>query len=256
MQQLTPTGEQAVQDLAQRYGVSTDAVKTLLFAVSAGGGTMAQFSHNELGGSGQWMQGGMTMVGDMFNSGLQYRVSGLCSELSNLLRSTEFFLPTPSSSTGGAYFGGGNAWWPADLGQPSSSGSQNNARYAYFPHARRLAIDTQGTVALYDTLDHQIGGVQQQQGGPWGSLSFSSQFGTFTVDSLPRIVPDAQGAQTGYGGQTGQGGGQDWNVQSHPQPENTGDVFSALERLGQLHQQGILTDDEFRAKKAELLARL
>jgi hypothetical protein len=42
-------------------------VRTLLFAVSAGGGTLAQFDHAELGGSGQWMSGGMTMVGDMFN---------------------------------------------------------------------------------------------------------------------------------------------------------------------------------------------
>ena len=67
---LTASAQQAVQELAQRYGVSTDAVTTLLSAVSLGGGTMAQFYHNELGGGGQWMRGGMTMVGDMFNSRL------------------------------------------------------------------------------------------------------------------------------------------------------------------------------------------
>ena len=65
MQQLTPGGEQAVQGLASRYRISPDAVKTMLSAVSAGGGTMAQFYIPELGGGGQWMQGGMTMVGDM-----------------------------------------------------------------------------------------------------------------------------------------------------------------------------------------------
>jgi hypothetical protein len=70
MNQLTPEAQNALQNLAQRYGVSVDAVTSMLFAVSNGGGTMAQFNVPELGGSGQWMQGGMTMVGDMFNYGL------------------------------------------------------------------------------------------------------------------------------------------------------------------------------------------
>ena len=59
-----------------KIGVSVDAVRTLLFAVAAGGGTLAQFNHPELGGNGQWMSGGMTMVGDMFNYGLKATVSG------------------------------------------------------------------------------------------------------------------------------------------------------------------------------------
>ncbi|MET0410688.1 MAG: SHOCT domain-containing protein, partial [Polyangiaceae bacterium] len=40
------------------------------------------------------------------------------------------------------------------------------------------------------------------------------------------------------------------------EPRSSSDVLDALQRLGQLHQNGILSDDEFRAKKAELLARL
>jgi hypothetical protein len=64
--------------------VSTDAVMTLLQALVNGNGTMAQFNHSELGGGGQWMRGGMTMVGDMFNYGLKSKVDGLCSELSQL----------------------------------------------------------------------------------------------------------------------------------------------------------------------------
>jgi hypothetical protein len=34
------------------------------------------------------------------------------------------------------------------------------------------------------------------------------------------------------------------------------DVLSALERLGELKKKGILTDEEFTAKKTELLSRL
>jgi hypothetical protein len=51
---------------------------TLLQAVVNGNGTMAQLGNWELGGNGQWMQGGMTMVGDMFNYGLKAKV---CTEV-------------------------------------------------------------------------------------------------------------------------------------------------------------------------------
>src|SRR5271169_3970317 len=60
---------------------------TLLQALVNSNGSMAQFNHSELGGGGQWMRGGMTMVGDMFNYGLKSKVDGLCSELSQLLPS-------------------------------------------------------------------------------------------------------------------------------------------------------------------------
>ena len=69
---------------------------TMLQAVVNGNGSMAQFSHPELGGSGQWMRGGMTMVGDMFNYGLKSKVDGLCSELSQLL-GQQPFVPPPAS---------------------------------------------------------------------------------------------------------------------------------------------------------------
>jgi hypothetical protein len=34
------------------------------------------------------------------------------------------------------------------------------------------------------------------------------------------------------------------------------EILSALERLGALHQKGVLSDVEFQSKKAELLSRL
>jgi hypothetical protein len=61
MPQLTSEGQQKVTELAQRYGVSTEAVVTLLQALRHGHGTMAQFDHPALGGRGQWMPGGMVM---------------------------------------------------------------------------------------------------------------------------------------------------------------------------------------------------
>lgn len=267
--QLTDAGMRAVEDLARRYGVSVDAVVTLLSAVNAGGGTMAQFYHSELGGGGQWMRGGMTMVGDMFNGRLQSTVSGLCSELSGLLASQQVFVPPPPLAMGG--LAPGNGWWPAELGSPSSSGGQNDARYAYFPGPRRLALSRGGNVTVYDTLDHQIGGVQQQQGGWDGSLSFSSQYGTFSVDSLP-VVSGAAPPQPAFSSSASNAAAPApapaWapavsapapsSAEPDPAslPSSSRDIIEAIERLGQLAARGILTDDEFRAKKAELLGRL
>jgi len=273
-QRLTPAGQDAVYGLSQRYGVSTDAVTTLLAAVAAGGGTMAQFFHPELGGGGQWMRGGMTMVGDMFNSRLQSTVSGLCSELSALLSNQTVYEPPPAPAAGAfapAGMASGNAWWPSELGQPSSSGGQNDARYAYFPGPRRLALSRGGNVTVYDTLDHQIGGVQQQQGGWDGSLSFSSQYGTFSVDSLP-VVSGAAPPQPAFSSSASNAAAPApapaWapavsapapsSAEPDPAslPSSSRDIIEAIERLGQLAARGILTDDEFRAKKAELLGRL
>src|ERR1700688_3658639 len=114
---------------------------TMLQSVMNGNGTMAQFYHPELGGGGQWMQGGMTMVGDMFNYGLKSKVDGLCSELSQLLFQQPFVPPPPTSQSqwqggqqqSGGYgasgspvslfvpgaSGGSGSWWPAELGSPN-----------------------------------------------------------------------------------------------------------------------------------------
>src|ERR1700744_3582311 len=121
---VTPEAEHAITDIARRHGLSREAVLAMLFALHAGGGTMAQFSIPELGGSGQWMRGGMTMVGNMFDNALKARVDLLCNELAPLLATTSLF---PASTFTSA------DWWPASLGVPSAVGGQNNARYAIFP---------------------------------------------------------------------------------------------------------------------------
>jgi hypothetical protein len=203
----------------------------------------------------------MTMVGDMFNSRLQSVVSGLCSELSALLGSQAVFVSLPSPSTGGSWTAPAHTWWPADLGSPSSSGGQNDTRYAYFPDSRRLAIDRHGAVTVYDTLNHQIGGVQQQQGGYAGSMSFTSQFGTFTVESLPVAVAPAQPvppqpAPSRTDAPEFPVAKADASSVTLGPPQSQEEILSALERLGQLHQKGVLSDDEFKTKKAELLSRL
>ncbi len=124
---VTPEAEAAIADIAERHGLSREAVLAMLVAVHAGGGTMAQFSIPELGGSGQWMRGGMTMVGgNMFDNALKARVDALCGELAQLISTTTVFpAPTKGRQAG---FTTGN-WWPADLGAPSAAIAGNAGRY-------------------------------------------------------------------------------------------------------------------------------
>ena len=305
MRQLSPAGQQIIQDIAQRHGFSTDAVMSMLESVINGNGAMAQFSHPEFSGSGQWMRGGMTMVSDMFNNHLKGRVDALCSELANLIanqpdlvRSGSFqsqsqggynsnnsgqqqnnygggaFSQQPSNGFGAASLfvppapGTSGDWWPSDLRWPNSTGAQNGVRYAYFSQARRLVIELNGRVTVYDTLDHNIGGFSQQQSSG-GSISFNSQYGLIDVASLPVIsvdgvapqAPPAPRASVSYEPQASNMSTSQApsliNESLMPQPGNQGgDVFATIERLAELRAKGVLSDDEFNSKKAELLARL
>ena len=269
--QLTDQGRQKIDELARRYGVGADAVMTLLQAVVNGSGGMAQFSHPELGGSGQWMRGGMTMVGDMFNYGLKSKVDGLCSELSQLL-DEQPFVPPPASTQSQSQGGQGGTslfipeppgraagqWWPAELGSANGTGAQNQVRYAYFNAARRLAVELDGHVTVYDTLDHQIGGVSQQQGGG-SSLTFTSQYGIVSVSSLPVISVDGVSVDSVPRSAPVPSPAPAPAAPPAPRAADTGeeaDIFAKIERLADLHRKGILSEQEFSAKKAELLARL
>ena len=318
MRQLSPSGQQAIDDIAQRHGFSANAVHSMLESVINGNGSMAQFSHPEFSGSGQWMRGGMIMVSDIFDNYLKGRIGGLCDELSNLVASQPDLIRSgsfQSQSQGhqGGYnagqaqgnFGGGQRqqsgagpigavslfvppapgssgeWWPDELRSPSSTGAQNGVRYAYFAQARRLAIDVGGTVTVYDTLDHQIGGFSQQQ-SVGGTLSFTSQYGLISVASLPvtwangapvwpqpsqpgpqASAPYATQASTGYANSTSGSQGGDYSTPpgagSSGSTSNSGggtDIFALIEKLADLRAKGVLSDDEFSAKKAELLSRL
>ena len=117
---------------------------------------MAQFNHPDLGGMGQWSQGGMTQVGDMFNQTLKERVGALCSTLAG-----------------------------------------------------------------------------QLQGLADGPLAMPAKAG----DAGRPVQPDP-------------------TEEAKPASPADDDPLALIERLAGLRQKGILTEDEFAAKKAELLSRL
>lgn len=267
MSELTPQGQHIVTDVAARYGLGEDLVRTLLQAVAAGGGQMAQFSHPALGGMGQWSLGGMVMIGDMFNNALKARVDAVCTELATLMRDAPVFV----SASGSGSFG---EWWPGGLGRPSTSGGQNDQRYAFFPDARRLVVDDGGQVSVYDTGQHLISGVAQQQGGG-RTLTFHSQFGEVRLTDLPRIgdeqpmpppVAPAPPAPAPIVPPAAPVAPAPPVAEARPIPPAAAArsalpaeheaLFAAIERLADLQARGILSAEEFSAKKTDLLSRL
>ncbi|MFO1209618.1 MAG: SHOCT domain-containing protein [Amaricoccus sp.] len=228
MAALTEEGRRRVGEIAARHQASPEAGVALALALLAGGRSQAQFSIPELGGMGQWSQGGMVMVGDMFNNALKARVDALCTDLVALLADPSL---VAAERSGG--------WWPPELGIPASTGSQDGLRYAFFPATRRLAIERGGRVTVHDTGEHVLGGFSQQQGGT-RTLGFSSQLGPVALSDLPIVGPGAPPPADA----------------SASRPGETDDTFAKLERLAELHARGILTAAEFEAKKKELLARI
>ncbi|RFB81628.1 SHOCT domain-containing protein [Methylovirgula sp. 4M-Z18] len=283
MRQLSEEGRRTLGAIAERYGVSLGAVEHLLMAMIAGQATQAQFNHPDLGGMGQWSQGGMIMIGDMFNNALKANVAGMCSELAALVRGMDLPGPQTSHQSQSQYQGQGGGvslfvpgalsagnWWPEELGNPASTGAQNNLRYAFFPDARRLAIDLGGRVTVYDTKDHRIGGFSQQQSGDQ-SLSFTSQYGLVKISELNVVRPGGEEpAETPAPAPAAAPAAPSIFASPAPEPvapqqaarptpaaiRSDEDIFDKIERLAALHAKGILTDQEFEAKKAELLSRL
>ena len=261
MEQITAEGLRVANDLGQRYGFSQDAVVHMMSAILRGRGGMAQFNHPEFSGSGQWMRGGMMMIGDMFNNSLKARVDGLCQAISSSLGAQPELFPVGSyqsqsqsgaglqqqvgnspqmqvgvghqsqgrtaatdTATGGAPLfvpDPRDTWWPKELGVPNATGEQNNVRYAYFGDSGRLAVETNGQLNVYDAGDHRISGFSQQQ-HPGGTLVFSTPGGSVSLSSLSTASGSSQQAQ---GMATGGGQQQQVNSAAGQQQESRGGGF-------------------------------
>ena len=266
MKTLSTSGQQKVAEIADRYNLQPGTVVSLLTAIIHGNGTMAQFDLPELGGQGQWMKGGMTMVGDMFNNSLRNTVERVCNELSELVTTTLLFESNDDPAkadfaqestrsdmgTRNGFFSEPSSSWPAIFGNPTSTGSQNNFRYAYFAPVHRLVIVDGGRRTIYDTKHHQITGISQQQ-GTTSSYRFTSQEGQVDLSTLEVVSdPDAPRQATPelpYDAA--------FDTGLKPETRSPGDiVIATIERLNVLFEKGQITEEEFKIKKKELLERL
>ncbi len=121
--------------------------------------------------------------------------------------------------------------------------------------------------------DHQITGFSQQQSGD-ASLTFTSQHGLVRVSDLPPVRASGDGVAASSDVAAAATTPVPAPAEVRPITANpiapaspvaapsaaavTSDdeIFSRIERLAELRQKGILTEEEFAAKKTELLARL
>lgn len=161
--------------IANRHGLSLDAVRALAEALGRGHGGGAQWNHPDLGGMGQSLGGGMLQIGAMFDTDLKRRVGAALVELADTAGREQSGEPVQA---------GAGAWWPEGLGSPASSGAQNAMRYACFPDARRLVVDDHGIVTVYDTGSLRLTGVAQAQGGTTQTLRFSGPDGGIDLRDL------------------------------------------------------------------------
>jgi hypothetical protein len=265
MKNLTPEGARRLEDIARRHGVSLEAAAALLGGLAQSNGSQVQFNHPDLGGMGQWSQGGMIMVGDMFNHGLKHRVDALCSELASMLRSQ------PMSAEDAAHRSVDKAaevslfvsrsdaarqWWPSGLGIPASIGAQNDLKYAYFPSSSRLVILQDRQVRIYDTGKHRISGVSQQQSGDQ-TLTFTSQLGLVRVADLRSVNLQEKEPKSPEAASEPDPPLPGLLSQARPvAPSTHDDIIALIERLAELRKKEILSEEEFAVKKAELLGRL
>ena len=253
MKSLTKEGQQTINDIAEKYSLKVESVEAMVKAIVQGNGSMAQFNIPELGGNGQWMRGGMTMVGDMFNNSLKAKVDNLCMELSKLV-STRVIFEEPEEAVNEIKSQSSNTSWPSVFGSPTSSGAQNNFRYAYFAPAKRLVIEEGGTRKIYDTKHHRISGVSQQQGGS-RSYQFTSQEGPVDINSLSLISelgePTQETPEMTYDVSHGSSSKIETPAQS---PEDI--IIATIGKVNLLFERGQITEEEFNEKKKELLAKL
>ena len=124
-----------------------------------------------------------------------------------------------------------------------------------FRKTRRLAIGRGERVELYDTGEHRIHGVSQQQGAGT-DLRFTSQLGTVALHDLARLDADAianPAPREAAAAEPRANIEPDAPLPPHP---GGGDVLDLIERLHALQRKGVLSEAEFADKKKELLGRL
>jgi hypothetical protein len=77
-------------------------------------------------------------------------------------------------------------WWSEELGDPSSSGAQNGARYAFFGDKSLLLIERGGKLQRFRTGEHRVIGISQVSGGD--QLTFTSEHGPVNLEDFEKVA--------------------------------------------------------------------
>jgi hypothetical protein len=128
---------------------------------------------------------------------LRTRVEGLLDEVAAVVRGSETAAPAalqrdPGSPAAASRVDlpAGESWWPASYGHPTAHGCQSGIRYALFPGRHCVLVQIGSRIDCYDTADHQVHGVGQQQGHS-SRLVLSTATGEVPLDRLECIPIEA-----------------------------------------------------------------
>jgi hypothetical protein len=77
-------------------------------------------------------------------------------------------------------------WWSEEFGDPSSSGVQNGARYAFFGDKSPLLIERGGKQPSFRTGEHRIIGISQTSGRE--ELTFTSEHGPVSLEDFEKVA--------------------------------------------------------------------
>jgi hypothetical protein len=76
-------------------------------------------------------------------------------------------------------------WWSEALGDPSSRGAQDCARYAFFGDKRLLLIERGGELQRFRSGEHRIIGILQVSGGE--ELTLTSEHGPVSLEDFEKV---------------------------------------------------------------------
>ena len=118
---------------------------------------------------------------------------------------------------------------------------------------RRILFTEQGMVRsrLEDFSYERVNSVQTEGSMMSGKLTIYSSGNKAVIE---RVMPKERVTEIGDYVRAKIGGG--GAAAPEPQKQAAPDVMQQLQQLGQLRESGVLTDEEFEAKKTDLLSRL
>ena len=231
-------------------------------------GSQAQFNHPDLGGMGQWSGGGMIMIGDMFNQGLKHRVDALCNELAGLVRSN----PRSTPASRKARWRGQSVRRGIGFAEPLVAAGTGRARVGrraernairIFPalaasrstgrSGPRIRLGRASAVGLFATAGRRsIADLHQ----PIRRRSLADLPLVRRRADRPRSVALCARRRRRRTPQAAPSAAAVAAPTDCACPRFSDDVLRTMERLAELRRKDILTEEEFSAEKAELLARL
>ncbi len=180
-----------LEQAAQRYDFSNNAVDQIWQGLLHSKGRQVQFNSPEFGGQGQW-QNGMLMISDWNNHILKTRLLGLINELAPLASSADVtYEPLLSASSVPGQVPSSNPTNVTNVDEEPEKtpmggwqGTQNGISYVFYPEQSLLVLNSG---ERYSTAPYFVLGLGQNQQQGRNTLVLLTDQGEIPVGQLTQI---------------------------------------------------------------------